>query len=132
MNGTPIAWRSGRQKIRAQSTTEAEWIAAADGLTWVKQISCLEFFEGNPGNFDAELPKDLLIMCDNKSAVDIAKTEEVKPRSRHYALRLYRVRDEKHRIIFCRTESMCADSLTKAVPGAIRKLLMGIDSNLPP
>ena len=132
IHGTPVAWRSGRQKIRAQSTCEAEWIAASDGLSWVQQISCLEFFEGAAGNLDTTLPADLLIMCDNKSAVRVAKTEEVKPKSRHYALRLFRVRDEGKRVIFCRTHLMAADALTKAVPGKQRALLLGGSARLPP
>ena len=74
VHGTPIAWRSGRQTIRAVSTTEAEWIAAADGLTWVKLISRLEFFSRG-SNISAELPKDMLILCDNKSAVIVAKCD---------------------------------------------------------
>ena len=130
VHGTPVAWRSGRQKIRAHSTCEAEWIAASDGLAWVKQISCLEFFSGAIGNVETVLPKDLLIMCDNKSAVLIAKTEEIKPKSRHYALRLFRVRDEAHRVVFCRTDLMAADALTKAVSGKQRALLLGGDTRL--
>ncbi len=130
VHGTPVAWRSGRQKIRAHSTCEAEWIAASDGLAWVKQISCLEFFSGAVGNVETVLPKDLLIMCDNKSAVLIAKTEEIKPKSRHYALRLFRVRDEAHRVVFCRTDLMAADALTKAVSGKQRALLLGGDTRL--
>jgi hypothetical protein len=130
VHGTPVAWRCGRQKIRAQSTTEAEWIAAADGLSWVQTISCLEFFEKGDQNTPSKLPKDLLICCDNMSAVTIAKTEEVKPRSRYYALRLYRVRDEKDRVIFIRTDLMCADALTKAVSGKQRALLLGYGAKI--
>ena len=133
VNSTPIAWRSGRQKVRAQSTTEAEWIAAADGLRWVTEISCLEFFEnGNEGNINTELPKDLLVMCDNKSAVAITKTDEVRKKSRHYALRLINIRKERSRVIFCRTELMCADALTKPVAGKQRRLLLGFNSRIPP
>ena len=71
-------------------------------------------------------------MCDNKSAVAVAKTEEVKPKSRHYALRLFRVREERDKIVFCRTDLMCADALTKQVGGKQRALLLGYDALLPP
>ena len=64
-------------------------------------------------------------LCDNKSTVTITETEEIKPKSRHYALRLFRVREEAHRIQFCRTDLMCADALTKAVSGPQRALLLG-------
>ena len=131
LHGTPIAWKSGRQKIRAHSTCEAEWIAASDGISWASQISFLEFFEGKTVNLDAKLPDDLIVMCDNKSAVVVAKTDEVKPKSRHYALRLFRVREESSRVVFCRTDLMCADALTKAVSGKQRALLLGYGAVLP-
>ena len=118
--------------MRAQSTTEAEWIAAADGLKWVTEISCLEFFdEGNKGNINMKLPVDLQIMCDNKSAVAISKSEEVQKKSRHYALRLTNIRSENERVIFCRTDAMCADALTKPVAGKQRRMLLGCDSEIP-
>ena len=130
VHGTPIAWRSGRQTIRATSTTEAEWIAASDGLTWVKLISCLEFFSSE-SNISVKLPKDMLILRDNKSAVIVAKCQEIKPKSRHYALRMLNVRDEKARLWLVRTDKMCADALTKPVSGKQRKLLLGKSSNIP-
>ena len=78
-----------------------------------------------------KLPKDMLILCDNKSAVIVAKCEEIKPKSRHYALRMLSVRDEKARLWFVRTDKMCADALTKPASGKQRRLLLGISSNIP-
>ena len=73
----------------------------------------------------------MLILRDNKSAVIVAKSEEVKPKSRHYALRMLNVRDEKARLWFVRTDKMCVDALTKAVSGKQRRLLLGKSSNIP-
>ena len=61
----------------------------------------------------------------------MAKCEEIKPKSRHYALRMLNVRDEKARLWFVRTDKMCADALTKPVSGKQRKLLLGKSSNTP-
>ena len=61
----------------------------------------------------------------------MAKCDEVKPRSRHYALRMLNVRDEKSRLWFVRTNKMCADALTKAVSGKQRRLLLVKSSNIP-
>ena len=44
VRGTPIAWRPGRQKVRAHSTCEAEWIAAAGGITWVNHNELFRIF----------------------------------------------------------------------------------------
>ena len=82
-------------------------------------------------NIDATLPAGLLIMCDNRSAVALSKSDEVHPRSRHYALRMYTVKQERDRIHFIRTDVMCADALTKGVAGKQRALLLGFDSVIP-
>ena len=71
-------------------------------------------------------------MCDNRSVVALSRSDEVNPRSRHYALRMYIVRQNKKRIHFVRTEVMCADALTKGVAGKQRVLLLGFDSVIPP
>ena len=94
-------------------------------------INCLEFFDKETDNIEGTLPGDLLIMCDNDSAVQMAKSEEIRPKSRHYALRLFNLREEHRRVWYCRTELMCADALTKAVQGKQRALLLGLNCCLP-
>ena len=42
--GTPILWKTAKQSILAQSTCEAEYIAAADALKAVERVGYLEFF----------------------------------------------------------------------------------------
>ena len=56
---------------------------------------------------------DFVLWVYNQSAITTAKSEGTKPKSRHYALRYLRVRDEASKIMFCPTSLMKADPLTK-------------------
>ena len=111
--GTVIAWKSARQAIRADSTRTAEYIAAADGLQWCSNFGHLEFFDF-PAVSEGGLPRHLRVFMDSTAAIQVARTEEGKPKTRWLALRWHRVSDEKDRIIFTRSAEQKADILTKA------------------
>ena len=77
-----------------------------------------------------ELTGDCPLWVDNASAIQVAKSDDVKPRSRHYALRYLRVKDEARRIHFCPTGPMKADGLTKiSVSPAQRRLVFHHTTN---
>ena len=129
--GVPICWRSNRQTVRAYSTAESEYIAASDTLVLSEHNNFLEFFEPPPSSMCetvhgiAPSTADSILWVDNTSAICTAKSESTKPKSRHYALRYLRVRDNAKKIVFCPTALMKADGLTKlecAVPQ--RRLLL--------
>jgi hypothetical protein len=124
LHGTPIAWKSVKQTVRAESTCEAEWISASEGLKWVRSMGFLPFFT-NDYNSEQQLPDSLRCWIDSLSALAITKSDQVQPRSHHYALRLHRVRDNGHRYSFCTTDKMRADGLTKAVNHKQRAMLLG-------
>jgi hypothetical protein len=105
----PIVWRCSRQTVRAYSTSESEYIAASDALVLSQVVGFGNFFTPVEGDGLEECP----LWVDNQSAIQVAKNDEVKPRSRHYALRYLRVRDQARRIQFCPTNLMKADGLTK-------------------
>lgn len=69
--------------------------------------------------------EDEIIWVDNTSAVSIAKSEDSRPRSRHYALRYMRVKDRSGDICYCPTTLQKADALTKVnVSKSQRDLLL--------
>ena len=57
--------------------------------------------------------EDRILWIDNTSAIATATAFETKPKSRHYALRWFRVRDAAKCIMFCPTTLQKADGLTK-------------------
>ena len=122
--GTPVAWKSKRQTIRADSTCAAEYIAAADGIQWCANMGRLEFFDF-PAVPEGGIPKSLRIFLDSSSAVQVAKNEEGKPKTRWLALRWHRAQDEKDKIRFVKTAEQKADVLTKAPRIEAIRLLFG-------
>ncbi len=103
----PVAWKSSRQSVRTQSTFEAEFVAGSDGLILSENLTFKGFYEGKPA--------DETLWMDNATAIQVAKTptDAQRPRSRHVALRYYRVKDACEQIAFAPTEHMKADTLTK-------------------
>ena len=127
----PVAWKMARQGVRAYSTAEAEYIACSDTIVLSETNDFMSFFEKIPTRI-AETQyglspslDDCVLWVDNQSAISISKSTELKPKSRHYALRYLRVKDFAEHIVFCPTNLMKADALTKlecAVPQ--RQLLL--------
>lgn len=109
--GGPIAWVSRKQTCVALSSTEAEFVALAEGcqeLVWIKRL-VKEIGE------DIECP--ITIFEDNQSCIKLVEGDRIERRSKHIDTKFFFVRDlQKKGIIrmeYCPTESMLADVLTK-------------------
>lgn len=109
-----IAWSSRKQLLVATSSTEAEYIAAAECC---KEVTFLQtFIQEVTGVF---LQADLLI--DNQSAMCIMKRNVVCKRSKHFDVRYHylkeKVENKSLKVIYCPTVVQIADLLTKALVG---------------
>jgi len=113
MNGGAISWQSKRQPTVAASTTEAEYMAAAQATKealWLRKLL-------------ADLKLDtgtMIIKADNQSAIKILKNPILSARSKHidviYHFARERVARQEVKFEYIDTEHMIADALTKAVP----------------
>ena len=118
LNGGAVIWKSSKQSTVADSTTEAEYIAASEAAkeaVWIK-------------NFISELgvvpsiscPVDLY--CDNNGAIAQAKEPRSHQRSKHILRRFHLIREITQRgdVKMCRvpTDDNVADPLTKPLPRA--------------
>ena len=117
-HGTPVLWKTSRQGVRAYSTGEAEYIGCSDLIIITEQNDWFQFFEELPNeivkpNNGVYPSSDKILWVDNTSAIAVAKSEEYKPKSRHYALRYLRVRDHAKDMVFVPTHLQKADALTK-------------------
>ena len=129
MGGGAVDWSSKLQSVVAQSTTEAEYIAANQAgrdIAWMQNL--LFDFDYNLSH----LPSTLYM--DNNSAIAVAKNPEHFGRLKHIQLRLYWLRDviEEGEIApeYVQTDMMVADVLTKALPlgkVALLRALMGLE-----
>ena len=113
--GGAISWRSHKQPIIAMSSTEAEYIAASDAsreAIWLRYLL---------SELTSPLTRPTLLRCDNMSTIKLTSSTDVfHARTKHIDIRFHFIRwileDKKIRLIYCPTEDMVADVLTKALP----------------
>lgn len=116
LGGAPIVWRSKLQTIVAQSTCEAEFVAAAaavrEGL-WIQKM--LVDVQGMRGS--------LQLCCDNESAITLLESTapKVTGRTKHIELQFWFVIDhimkQEVMVQYVPTDQMVADPFTKPYNG---------------
>lgn len=107
MFGTPIAWSSRRQSIRATSTCESEYCGIYETLKLCQSQGYLDWFLETEGE---KLP---LVFTDSQSALALARQAFVSRRSKHIALRMHMVKDHVQDLCYVNTQVNKADPLTK-------------------
>ncbi|KAJ9553519.1 hypothetical protein OSB04_017564 [Centaurea solstitialis] len=113
LNGGAISWKSSKQDTIADSTTEAEYIAASDAAkeaVWLRNfLSDLRVV--------ANVSRPIDIFCDNSGAVAQAKEPREHHKSRHVLRKYHLIREIIGRgdVRICKipTEENVADPLTK-------------------
>jgi hypothetical protein len=111
-----FSWNSKKQDVVAQSSAEAEYIAAAaasNQAIWIKKVLA----DLNHGQMEP-----IVLWCDNKSAISIAKNPIQHGRTKHINVKFHAIREaEKNgdvQLMHCSSEEQLADILTKALPSA--------------
>ncbi|KAK4402464.1 Retrovirus-related Pol polyprotein from transposon TNT 1-94 [Sesamum angolense] len=107
-------WASKKQATVAQSSAEAEYIAAAATSSiaiWLRRI--LE-------DMGEKQEEPTTIYCDNKSAIAITKNPVQHSRTKHIDIKYHSLREATTRgeieLKYCSTEEQLADIFTKALP----------------
>ena len=123
--GGAVLWNGKRQDVVALSTCEAEYIAlskAAQESMWWQQL--IEQLEGK---------QSMPIMCDNQSAISLARNHGFNPRKKHISIRYHFVRDSLERgcitVDYVPSKQQPTDGFTKPLPKhghAAFKTLLGI------
>ncbi|KAJ9560493.1 hypothetical protein OSB04_005653 [Centaurea solstitialis] len=118
LNGGAISWKSSKQDTIADSTTEAEYIAASDAAkeaVWLRSfITDLRVV--------ASISRPIDIYCDNSGAVAQAKEPREHHKSRHVLRKYHLIREIIGRgdVRICKipTDENVADPLTKPLARA--------------
>ena len=112
--GGPISWRAAFQRIQAQSSAEAEYIAMGDGS---KDIMYVRNVLNALGFYHRLAPTKLLV--DSSAAIAIASKPGVNGKTKHIALRYHFIRQLIAEgiidVVKVGTADNVADVLTKAV-----------------
>jgi len=123
--GAAISWMSRKQSMVALSTTESEYVAMSAAVSEVKWLqNLLESMTGNNN-------KPTTMFEDNKSAIFLTKNPVLHRRSKHIEVKYHNTRDEQEKgtinVVYCPTEVMVADVLTKPLPKPrFEKLRLGL------
>jgi hypothetical protein len=120
-----FSWCSKKQEIVAQSTAEAEFIAATAAVNqalWLKKIlSDLSMEEREPTE----------ISVDNQAAIAISHNPVFHGKTKHFNIKLYFLREVQKngdiKLIYCKSEDQLGDLFTKPLPVSrfeyLRKML---------
>lgn len=116
IDGGAVSWSSKRQEIVSLSTTESEYVAATHGMKealWLRSLLS-EIFE--------PIKPPTTLFSDNQSAIALTRDHQYHSRTKHIDVRYHFIRwvieQGSLRLIYCPTDDMVADTLTKALPSA--------------
>ena len=111
MSGAAIAWSSKKQPVVALSTTEVEYVAlsaATQEAVWLSRLL---------SDIKAPPQTPILIKEDNQGTISIARNPISHSRTKHIDVKFHYIREALEDgiidLIYCPTEQMTADILTK-------------------
>ncbi|KAM2377501.1 hypothetical protein ACFX1X_044093 [Malus domestica] len=124
-----FSWASIKQNIVALSIAEAEYVSVAEATSQAKWLRfVLE-------DFGEEQVEGTPIMCDNTSAIAMAKNPVLHQRTRHISRKFHFIREaiqaKEIELVYCKTEDQIASILTKALSNdrfACLRELLGVKS----
>jgi hypothetical protein len=119
IDGGAISWSSKKQELVTLSTTEAEYVAqthAAKEAIWFRQL-LTQLFDS--------IDTPTTLFSDSKSAIALAEDGHYHARTKHIDIRYHFIRyvidAGTIKLVYCSTDDMTADTLTKALPSVKAK-----------
>jgi len=116
-NGNVISWATKKQRTVARSSTEAEYVAAADSTS---EAIWLKFWMREVLNEDV-IP---VLLCDNQGAMALAKNDTFHQRTKHIDIAHHFIRERLEwgdiAIKYVPTAEEDADILTKAFDSTVK------------
>jgi len=116
IDGGAVSWSSKRQEIVSLSTTESEYVAATHGgkeALWLRSLISEVF-----GNIKGPTT----LFSDNQAAIALTRDNQYHPRTKHIDVRYHWihwvVEKGSIQLVYCPTDDMVANALTKALPSA--------------
>ena len=111
--GNLVTWRSKKQSVVSRSSADAEFKAMAHGFCegiWLKRL--LQELQIN-------ITEPVLVLCDNQSAISIAKNPVHHDRTKHVEIDRHFIKEKLEegvfKLIYTPTSNQVADILTKTL-----------------
>ena len=119
VDGGAVSWSSKKQELVTLSTAEAEYVAqthAAKEAIWLRRLFT-EIFKS--------VDTPTILFSDSKSAIALANDGHYHARTKHIDIRYHFIRyiieGGTIKLVYCPTDDMTADTLTKALPSVKAK-----------
>ena len=114
MDGGVISWTSHKQELVILSTVKAEYVAATHAVkeaVWLRRFISEVFLP---------LSKLMILHCDNQAAISLAANANYHARTKHIDIHYYFIRSMLENgsihLVYCPSDDMTADILTKPLP----------------
>ena len=112
-----VSWKSEKQPTVAQSTTEAELIAANSGVREVVAIRRILRFLG------LEQKEPTIVYEDNQGCISLMHNDVKNKRTKHIEIKYFWIREKIEdgviKLLHCSSEKMLADMMTKQVASPV-------------
>ena len=119
VDGGAVSWSSKKQELVTLSTTEAEYVAAthaAKEAVWLRRL-LMDLFHS--------IDTPTTLFSDSKSAIALAQDGHYHAHTKHIDIRYhfihYIIEAGTIKLVYCPTNDMTADTLTKALPSVKAK-----------
>ena len=116
IDGGAVSWSSKRQEIVSLSTTESKYVAATHSMKealWLRSLLSEVF---------GPISEATTMFSDNQAAIALTRDHQYHARTKHIDVRYHWIRwvikQGSLRLVYCPTDNMVADALTKALPSA--------------
>jgi Reverse transcriptase (RNA-dependent DNA polymerase) len=116
VDGGAVSWSSKWQEIVSLSTTESKYVTATHGgkeVLWLRSLISEVF---------GTLQEPTTLFSDNQAAISLMRDHQYHARTKHIDVRYHWIRwvveQGAIKVIYCPTDDMVADALTKALPSA--------------
>lgn len=107
----PISWKTRRQPTVALSTCESEFMGLCEATQ--EGLYLIQFLN----SFNIDGISEVLIYCDNQSAIELCKSPVLKQKSKHIDIKYhfirYHIEKETIKLQYCPSNNMVADLFTK-------------------
>jgi hypothetical protein len=114
INRGAVSWSSKKQELVTLSTTEAEYVTSSQAsheAVWLHRLI---------GEIFCPLKQPTLLYCDTQSAIALAQNDNYHAHTKYidtrYHFICYVIEQGHIKLIYCPTNEMTADTLTKALP----------------
>ena len=114
IDGATISWASHKQELITLSTAKAEYVAATHAVKeciWLHRLTSQLFNNGTSST---------TLYCDNQAAIHLVTEDNYHACTKHIDIQYHficqMITDRAINIIYCPTQDMTMDILTKALP----------------